>query len=310
MNEINNIYDLIIIGAGPAGLTAALYAYRAGLNFVVLKNLFALDSQIVNTFEIENYLGLGKISGQGLYDKFYEHIKLFDINIINEKAVSIEKEKEIIKIVKTKKNEYKTRTIIVATGATPRTLGVKGEDIFSGQGVSYCATCDGMFFKNKTVGVVGAGDTAIEDAIYLSRICQNVYVFVRRDQMKAAQVLQQEINNIKNVTIFYNTEITEMMGEKLLSKIKTKNNKTNEENIIVVSGIFVAIGVEPETKILENKVLLKDGYVVASEDCETSIGGIYACGDIRIKNLRQVITACSDGANAVTSVCRYLSYMI
>ncbi len=300
----NNIYDLIIIGTGPAGLTAAIYAKRAGLNFVVLKDIYSLDSQIVNTYEIENYTGFFGLSGQELYDKFAEHSKHMDIEIVKEKAIEIKKIDNLIKVI-TKKNEYDTKTVILATGANPMKLGAVGEEEFIGRGVSYCATCDGAFFKGKTTAVIGGGDVAVEDAIFLSKICKKVYVILRRDVFRATDILVKELLSKENVEVIFNSEVKEIVGKDFVENINIKNNE-NVDRTIEVNGVFIAVGINPNTELVKNLVEIDNGYVVADESCESSVSGIYACGDVRKKVLRQVITACSDGANAITSIQKYL----
>lgn len=306
---MDNSLDLVIVGAGPAGLNAALYAYRAGLNFKIFKNHLSLDSQIVNTNEVENYIGLFRLTGQELYDQFIKHINMFNINIENEKVEKIINGDNNLKIVKTAIDEYKTKTVIIATGAKPKKLNVEGEDKFSGLGVSYCATCDGAFFKNKEVCVVGGGDTAVEDAMFLSKICSKVYLIVRKDKLKAANYLVEQLKKINNIYICFNTEILEINGDSVVNSVKAYHNIAKLTKDIKIDGVFVAIGMMPETDLIDDVDKI-DGYIVADETCATSKAGIYACGDVRYKNLRQIITACSDGANAITSVERYINTMI
>ena len=298
------MYDTIIIGMGPAGITAGIYAKRAGLNFIILKDMYSLDSQIVNTYEIENYTGFFGLTGQDLYDKFYEHLSHMEVTIIKEKAIEIKKNDNNFKII-TKKNEYDTKSIIIATGAVPKKLEVAGEDEFVGRGVSYCATCDGAFYKEKTTAVIGGGDVAVEDAIFLSRICKQVYVVLRRDVFRATDILVKELLSKKNVSVIYNSQVIEIGGKEKVEYVDLKNNE-GETKKINVDGVFVAVGVSPNTEIVKNIVDIENGYVVADESCKSSVDGIYACGDIRKKILRQVITACSDGANAITSINKYL----
>ena len=302
---MDKVYDIVIIGTGPAGLNAALYAKRAGLDFVLLKNKYLVDSQIVNTYEIENYLGFTKLSGQELYDKMLNHILSMDIKIVDEKAEEIDIN-EKIKTVKTKNNIYKTKTIILATGAVSQKLNIEGENELEGRGLSYCATCDGAFYKNRITAVVGGGDVAVEDAIFLSRLCEKVYLIVRKDCMRATKVLQDEINSKSNVEILYNTEVKKVLSNEMIYGINIINNKTNIDSEIKIDGLFIGVGTAPVTELLNNKVDMDNNYIIADETCETSIKGIYACGDVRKKQLKQVVTALSDGANAITSIQRYL----
>lgn len=302
--------DVVIIGAGPAGLNAALYAYRAGLNFKIFKNHLSLDSQIINTTEVENYIGLCRLTGQELYDSFVKHIEMFNINIENEKVEEIINSENNCKIVKTAIDEYKTKTVIIATGAKPKLLNVTGEAKFAGLGISYCASCDGAFFKNKEVCVVGGGDTAVEDAMFLSKMCKKVYLVVRNDRLKATPYLIEQLKKISNIYICFNTEIQEINGDSIVRSIKVFHNEAKLTKNINIDGVFVAIGTNPETALVDDLVEKKDGYILADETCATSLAGIYACGDVRYKNLRQIITACSDGANAIYSIERYINTMI
>lgn len=303
---MDKIYDLVIIGSGPAGLSAAIYAKRAGLDFIVLKDKYTLGSQIVNTYEIDNYIGFSKISGQDLYDNMKAHATSLDIEIIEQKAIDIKDEQLKIKQVIAKENIYNTKTIILATGANPKRLGCKGETEYQGMGVSYCATCDGAFYKDKICVVVGGGNVAVEDAIFLSRICTKVYLLVRKNVMRADKVLQDELLSKKNVEVLYNTEIKEIKANDFVESVDIVNNISDVSINMKTDGVFIAVGASPETNILSGKVDMKDNYVIADETCETSVSGIFACGDIRTKQLRQVITAASDGANAITSIRNYL----
>ena len=303
---MDKIYDLVIIGSGPAGLTASIYAKRAGLDFVILKDKYSLDSQIVNTYEVDNYTGLSKVTGQELYDKMKTHAINLGIEIIKEKAIEIRDENQKVKQVITKENTYFTKTIIMATGANPKKLGCKGEAEYQGMGVSYCATCDGAFYKGKTCVVVGGGNVAVEDAIFLSRLCNKVYLVVRKNIMRADKILQDELLSKSNVEVLYNTELTEIKSNDFVDSVDIINNITNDTINLKTDGVFIAVGVNPETILLSGKVDMKDNYIVAGEDCESSVSGIYACGDVRTKQLRQVITAASDGANAITSIQNYL----
>lgn len=303
---MDKVYDLVIIGSGPAGLSAAIYAKRSGLDFIILKDKYSLDSQIVNTYEVDNYLGYTKISGQDLYDKMKSHVTSLGIDVIQEKVIEIKDEQQKIKQVITKENNYYTMTIVVATGTKPKKLGCKGEEEYIGMGVSYCATCDGAFYKDRTCVVVGAGNVAVEDAIFLSRICAKVYLLVRKNYMRADKILQDELLSKKNVEVLYNTEIKEIKANDFVESIDVINNITDVGINLKTDGVFIAIGAEPETMLLSGKVDMIDNFIVANENCETSISGIFACGDIRTKQLRQLITAASDGANAITSIQNYL----
>lgn len=301
------IYDTIIIGSGPAGLTAAIYAKRACLNAIVLYDPYEIESQICKTYEVCNYPGMNNISGQELHDAFKKHATDLSVEMKAEKVEEITDIYLDAKIVKTKSAEYETKTIILATGAKPKKGMIEREDEFVGNGVSYCATCDGAFFKDKEVAVMGGGDTAVEDAIFLSRIAKKVYMIVRRDELRATRILQEEIKNANNVEIFYDTVVKEIIGEKKLEGILIKGKNDVIMSELTIDGLFVGIGMSPNSSLLKDKVEMDGDYIKADETCETSVKGIYAVGDVRKKQLKQVITACADGANAITSIQRYLT---
>lgn len=293
--------DTIIIGAGPAGLSAAVYAKRAGLEAVLLEESPIFGGQVLSTYEVDNYLGLPGVSGMELSEKFAEHAKKSGIEKIEAGVQRIEKSGENWKVV-TDGGEYETRSVIVATGASHAKLSVPGEDELAGMGVSYCATCDGAFFKNLDVCVVGGSDVAVEDAIYLARTSRHVYLIHRRDTLRAANSLVDVLKKCDNVTFVWDSEVTSFNGEDELESVTVHNKKTGEDSNLPVSGAFVAIGIKPATTLLEGLVETdKSGYVISGEDCRTSAKGIYVAGDIRKKPMRQIITAVADGANAATS---------
>lgn len=303
---MSEIYDLAILGAGPAGISAAIYAARARLNTLWIERKFAQGGQIVDTYEVDNYPGLPGINGMDLGEKMAAHAEKLGLSPLRENVVSVEDE-DGIKVIRTKKNEYRARAVILAFGAAHRTLGIPGEESLSGMGVSYCATCDGAFFRDRTVAVIGGGNVAAEDAILLSRTCKKVYVIHRRDQMRADQILQEKLFACENVEMIWDTVPVSIEGEEMVSGIKFQNKKTGEERELPLDGVFIAVGIVPNTKLFRNLVKLDEsGYIVAGEDCVTSTPGIFAAGDIRTKQLRQVITAAADGANAVTSAERIL----
>ena len=301
------IYDIIIIGSGPAGLTAAIYAKRACLNALLLYDPYAVESQICNTYEVCNYPGFNNVSGQELHDSFKKHAKELNVEMKGEKVTEITDIYLDIKKVKTANAEYETKTIILATGGSPKKGGFEREEEFVGNGVSYCATCDGAFFKDREVAVIGGGDTAVEDAIFLSRIAKKVYLIVRRNELRATKVLQEEVKSEKNVEIFYETVVKEIIGENKIEGILIKGKNDIIMSELTVDGVFVGIGMNPSSTLLKDKVEMDGDYIKADETCETSIKGIYAVGDVRKKQLRQVITACADGANAITSIQNYLA---
>lgn len=303
---MSEIYDLAILGAGPAGISAAIYAARARLNTLWIERKFAQGGQIVDTYEVDNYPGLPGINGMDLGEKMAAHAEKLGLSPLRENVISVEDE-DGIKVIRTKKNEYRARAVILAFGAAHRTLGIPGEESLSGMGVSYCATCDGAFFRDRTVAVIGGGNVAAEDAILLSRTCKKVYVIHRRDQMRADQILQEKLFACENVEMIWDTVPVSIEGEEMVSGIKLQNKKTGEEKELSLDGVFIAVGIVPNTELFRNLVKLDEsGYIVAGEDCVTSTPGIFAAGDIRTKQLRQVITAVADGANAVTSAERIL----
>ena len=301
------VYDIIIIGSGPAGLTAAIYAKRACLNALLLYDPYAVESQICNTYEVCNYPGFNNVSGQELHDSFKRHAKELNVEMKGEKVTEITDIYLDIKKVKTANAEYETKTIILATGGSPKKGGFDREDEFVGNGVSYCATCDGAFFKDREVAVIGGGDTAVEDAIFLSRIAKKVYLIVRRNELRATKILQEEVKSAKNVEILYETVVKEIIGKDKVEGILIKGKNDVIMSELTVDGVFVGIGMNPSSMLLKDKVEMDGDYIKAGETCETSVKGIYVVGDVRKKQLRQVITACADGANAITSIQNYLA---
>lgn len=300
------IYDVIIIGSGPAGLSAAIYAQRARLETLVIEKAPMSGGQIINTYEVDNYPGLPGIGGFDLGMKFRSHADAMGASFVTASVKEIKTAGEH-KIVVTEKESYETKTVILAGGASHRKLGVPGEEELMGMGVSYCATCDGAFFKGKTTAVVGGGDVALEDALFLARGCKKVYLIHRRDEFRGAKVLQQRVEETENIEILWDATVEEIKGEEQVEKLLIYNKKKEEQTQLTVDGIFIAVGILPNTEAFQNTVELDEsGYVIAGEDGVTSTAGIFAAGDIRTKQLRQVITAASDGANVVTSVERYL----
>ena len=303
---MENIYDLAILGAGPAGICAAIYATRAKLNTIWLDKKFVQGGQIVDTYEVDNYPGLPGITGLDLGEAMAGHAAKLGMKPQRETVRSIEAEQGI-KVIRTKKNEYRARAVIIACGATHRHLGIPGEEELSGMGVSYCATCDAAFFQDRTVVVVGGGNVAVEDAILLSRTCKKVYLVHRRDELRAEKILQESFFACKNVEIIWDSIPLSIEGTDKVEALKIQNKKTHEESFIETDGVFIAVGIVPGTEKFKDLVKLDEaGYIVAGEDGITSEPGIFAAGDIRTKNLRQVVTAVADGANAVASVQRYL----
>lgn len=301
------MYDLIIIGSGPAGLSAALYAKRAMLNVAVVEQMPLSGGQIINTEDVDNYIGLSGVGGFELAQKFRTHVDSYNTEFITAGVSSVKDNGEHKTITLSNGQTIDTKTIIVATGAKNRKLGVSGEAELTGKGVAYCATCDGMFYRGKTVAVVGGGDVAVEDAIYLSRICGKVYVIHRRDELRAAKILSDKLRKIENVEILWNTTVEKINGQTRLESTDIKNKLDNSMSQLKLDGLFVAVGTEPNSEFVRDIVATDNsGYIIADESGKTSIPGIFAAGDVRTKELRQVITAASDGANCVNSVEQYL----
>ena len=309
-------YDLIIAGAGPAGLTAAIYAARAELNALLIEKEYINGGQIINTYEIDNYPGMPRLSGMDLATKMSEHADKYGIKREIANITELDLAGDIKKVI-TDKGTYETRAVILATGNSPGKLLVKGEEELAGMGVSYCATCDGAFFKNKTVAVVGGGDVAVEDAIFLARGCKKVYIIHRRDELRAVRSLQTALFACDNVEPVWNTVLKEISGNDMVEKIAVSNVKDGSEREIEVNGVFIAVGNTPNNSYIKGGTdrealrpgeLLLDGkgYVIAGEDCASNVPGVYAAGDIRSKALRQVSTAVADGANAVYAAEKYL----
>ncbi|HAV27169.1 MAG TPA: thioredoxin-disulfide reductase [Lachnospiraceae bacterium] len=301
------MYDLIIIGSGPAGLTAAIYATRAKLDFIIIEQNFMSGGQVVNTYEVDNYPATPGINGMDLSMKMREHAEGLGAVFVTEAVTSVDLTGDVKKVV-TMDNEYEAKTVILATGAEHRKLGIPGELELAGMGVSYCATCDGAFFRGKDVAVVGGGDVAVEDAIFLARLCNKVYVIHRRDELRAAKVLQDRLLSLPNVEMCWSYHAKSIEGEGgMVTKLNIMSAKDGSEKTLDVSGVFMAVGIQPTNELFTEQLETdKGGYIVAGEDGKTNLPGVFAAGDLRTKQLRQIITACADGANAVTSVQEYL----
>lgn len=301
------MYDLIIIGSGPAGLSAAVYGKRAGLHLLVIEEKPMSGGQILNTYEVDNYLGLPGISGFQMGMEFRKHADKLEVEF-KEASVTAVEDKGDYKLVCADGELLESRTVILATGAEHAKLDVPGEEELSGMGVSYCATCDGAFFKNRTVAVVGGGDVAIEDAIYLARTCEKVYLIHRRDELRGAEILQKELKALPNAEILYSHTVKAIQGEDMVESLLITDVKTGEEKVLPVAGVFIAVGIHPNTELLQGMVDMdKGGYVIAGEEGVTNIAGLYVAGDIRKKPMRQVITAVADGANAAVSAGAFCS---
>lgn len=326
------MYDVVIIGSGPAGLSASIYAKRAGLKAVTLEQNPMSGGQVLNTYEVDNYPGLPGIGGFDLGMKFREHADKLGCEFkeaavrtvkkaaadsreqpegagnLEKKAAAAEENQKTGFTVVTDQGAIRTRTVLAAMGATHAKLNIPGEEELAGMGVSYCATCDGAFFKGKAVAVIGGGDVAVEDAVFLARGCKKVYLIHRRDELRAAAVLQKEVMALPNVEIRWDTVAEQIKGEEQVQGLRLKNKKTGTEESISVDGVFVAVGILPASEVLKDVAECDEkGYLIAGEDCVSSMPGIFAAGDVRKKKLRQITTAVADGANAVASILEYLA---
>lgn len=334
-------YDLVIIGSGPAGLAAAIYAQRARLNTLVIEKEMMSGGQVLSTYEVDNYPGFPGINGFDLGMKLRQHADQLEAVFCEDEVEGIELVKAeeqqgeeqlqaaelreisdsmmskssaektgnsaVMKRIIGKKDTYYAKTVIIASGAMHSKLGVPGEEEFGGMGVSYCATCDGAFFRKKVTAVVGGGDVAIEDAIFLARMCEQVYLIHRRDQLRGARSLQEKLFALDNVTVLWDTVVEEIRGDGKVNSLAVKNVKTQEQSELSVDGVFVAVGITPNSQPFSQLLTLDHGYIAADETCETGVPGVFAAGDVRRKQLRQIVTAVADGANAVTSAERYLT---
>ena len=297
----DKLYDLIIVGGGAAGLTAAVYASRGGLDFVLLDTASSMGSQITQTDDIDNYTGCQKVNGMELVMKFYEHAKAMNAPMANDEILEIKKVGDIFEL-KSSKHIYTAKTVIYCAGATHKKLEIEGETEFLGKGVGYCAVCDGFFYRNKPVVVVGGGNTAATDALYLSKICSRVILVHRRDSLRADKVLVKRLKQAQNVEFKVNSELAKICGDKKADSVVLKSGEK-----IDCDGVFIAVGISPRSEAVKALgVTDGGGYIVADESGKTSCGGFFAAGDVRTKALRQIITACSDGANCVDSVNKYL----
>lgn len=319
---MERLYDMIIIGSGPAGLAAAIYAQRARLDTLVIEKDMVSGGQVLTTYEVDNYPGMPGMNGFDLGTKFREHADKLGAVFVTDEVKRVEtdeesQEGELLraaelspfpgrKVVICENGRYYGRTVVIATGARHQNLGAPGEAELTGMGVSYCATCDGAFFRNRTVAVVGGGDVALEDAIFLARSCEKVYLIHRRDALRGAKSLQETVFKQDNIEILWDTVVEEIAGEGRVERLRIKNKKTLKERELPVQGVFIAVGIVPNSQRFEGLVDMEKGYIKAGEDGRTSAAGIFAAGDVRTKPLRQIVTAAADGANAVISAERYL----
>lgn len=289
------MYDIIIVGAGPAGLTAALYASRANKKVLVLEAK-SYGGQIINAAKIENYPGVDNISGFDYATNLYNQVKKYGVEIKYETVTRVTEDKKVY----TDKENYSAKAVIIATGASNRRLNIENEQNFIGKGVSYCATCDGNFYRNKDVAIIGGGQTAIDDAIYLSNIVSKIYLIYRGEKFKEGLSKIDELNSLSNVELIFNSIVQRINGEDKLSSIDIVDKNSNIKNIRI-DGLFIAIGQEPKNEIFKNILDINErGYIVTKDDVHTNIDGIYVAGDTRVKELRQLTTAVADGSLAAT----------
>lgn len=303
------VYDMIVIGGGPGGYTAALYAARAGLNVVVLEKLSA-GGQMAQTHKIDNYPGFPDgIDGFELAERMQQQAGWFGAETEYAEVYSVDLSADP-KIVESSEGTFRGRTVVLATGAGPRELGLPRERDLVGRGVAYCAACDGMFFKGKTVVVVGGGNSAVAEALTLSRVAEKVILVHRRDTLRATKVYHEPLEKAENVEFRWNSTVTELLGDRKLSGVKLKNLLTGVETELAADGLFISVGRKPATELVEGQLELDgSGYVIAGESTETNLPGVYAVGDLRTKKLRQVVTAVADGAMAVHMAEEYLLAM-
>ena len=294
----NNCFDVIIIGGGPAGYTAALYAARANLTAMVIEK-FALGGQMATTEIVENYPGFVEgINGFELGMQMKKGAERFGVKTKLAEVKSVELDKNP-KLIHTSKDTFQAKTIILALGAYPRELGLPNERNLRGRGVSYCATCDGMFYKDKTVVIVGGGNTAVADAIFLAKICKKVYLVHRRDELRASKTYMESLEKTENIEFIWSSEVVEILADEFVTGVKVKSRNDDSVRMVACDGIFVAIGNVPNTELIKGQVELDEaGYVPADETTRTNIPGVFAVGDMRNKPLRQIVTAVADGAVA------------
>jgi thioredoxin reductase (NADPH) len=300
-------YDLVIIGAGPAGLTAGIYASRARLKTVILEKLYP-GGHAATTSLVENYPGFPEgITGPELMELFAKQAQKFGCEIKSEEVISLELTGDK-KIVRTANGEYYAKSVIVASGSQPNLLGVPGEEKFKGRGLSFCATCDGPLFKGKTVAVVGGGDSAVEEALQLAKFAEKVFLIHRRDTLRAVKILQERAFAEKKMEVVLNSVVTAVEGDKRIESIRVRDVVTSQERRIPVSGVFLHIGYTPSTEFINFPVEKDDvGALVTDANCQTSVAGVFAAGDVRSKLLRQIVTAAADGATSTLAAGRYIS---
>lgn len=300
-------FDVIIIGAGPAGYTAGIYCSRAGYDTLILSGILP-GGQLVNTTEVENFPGFEKgIMGPDLMIEMRKQSQRMGTTIIDDEVVNVDFRHKPFKVL-TASEEYESRAVIIATGANPRKLGLEGEQTFGGKGVSYCATCDGPFFRNQELLVVGGGDSAIEEATFLTKFASTVHLIHRREELRASKVMQERAFNNEKIKFHFDSQVIDIKGDEKMKQAVIKNLKNGEEKTIEAGGLFVAIGHEPNTKLFTNQIDLDDeGYIILKNKTHTNIEGVFAAGDVHDRNYRQAITAAGYGCMAAIDVDKYLT---
>lgn len=300
-------FDVIIIGAGPAGYTAGIYCSRAGYDTVLLSGILP-GGQLVNTTEVENYPGFEKgIMGPDLMLEMRKQTQRMGTTIVDDEAINVDFRHQPFKVL-TSSEEYEGKAVIIATGANPRKLGLEGEQTFGGKGVSYCATCDGPFFRNQELVVVGGGDSAVEEATFLTKFATTVHLVHRRDKLRASQVMQERAFDNEKIKFHWDSEVSDIKGDQKVQEVILKNNKNNENETLKVGGVFVAIGHEPNTKLFKNQIDLdEEGYIVLKDHTKTNIEGVFAAGDVHDRRYRQAVTAAGFGCMAAIDVDKHLT---
>ena len=304
---MTHVYDVIIIGGGPAGYTAALYSARAGLDTAVIEKM-SIGGQLTLTGEVENYPGFADgIDGYTLGANMQSGAEKFGAQTIFDEVTNVFLDEKIKRVV-TQSTELYARSVIIASGASPRELGIDGESDFIGKGIHYCAHCDGRFYKNKTVAVIGGGNSAVSDALYLSRLAKKVYLVHRRDSLRATKIYHEPLKNAENVEILWNSRVSKLLHSERIVGAILENTATNAQSELLCDAIFISIGRKPNTSLFNGVIALdENGYIIADESTKTSVEGVFAAGDVRTKTLRQIVTAVSDGATAAHYAEEYIS---
>ena len=301
------LYDVVIVGGGPGGLTAGIYAMRAALKTILVEKAVA-GGQVAMSDGVENYPGFESITGYELSQKFFQHAQSYGIEFVQEQVVAVEPGLDFHSVKLANGSVLKTHTVILATGGSPRKLGVPGEDEYYGKGVSYCGVCDGFFFRDKTVVVAGGGDTAAEEALYLAKLAKQVYLVHRRDALRASMILQQRVKDECKIEILWNTIVTEIKAnEEGVNAVSLQDTQTSEQRELSTDGVFIFIGFLPNNQLVPAGIKMNaDGYVVTNEKCETNMPGIYVVGDLREKYAKQIVVAAADGCTAALVAAHYV----